>query len=292
MRGSDDEFVADHHPQQPAQSAELYFLRYVYVGLCGWLLAIGYILAAGLIGITIVGLPAARVAFQLAGYVLWPFDKHIVHSGSPHQTDPTEILDEAEAESQPQNKDSRLRRRKTAATGQEAADDGPAATGQLKQELEETERAEWLSRGLFCVLCVPLLGMLHVSGVLLLLLPVVTAPMARMNMSLLAHVACGITRLRVEQHREGQEPPAGSYVLWYGRAGDLGEFSSSVLGQNICVFNLNYFTLVVLIYGFLLPHHTLLQNNIMIMIFALIAVIPISKYIGTCVERSCCGAVW
>jgi uncharacterized membrane protein YccF (DUF307 family) len=53
-------------------------LNIIWVVLAGFWLALGYLLAALLMAITIIGIPFAFQAFRLAGYALWPFGRTLV----------------------------------------------------------------------------------------------------------------------------------------------------------------------------------------------------------------------
>src|SRR5918994_3027857 len=55
-------------------------LNVIWVVLAGVWLALGYVLAAVLMGITIIGLPFAKQALKLAGYALWPFGRILLPS--------------------------------------------------------------------------------------------------------------------------------------------------------------------------------------------------------------------
>src|SRR4051812_43460369 len=48
-------------------------------------MALGYLLAAVLLGITIVGLPFAKQSLKLGGYALWPFGRALVQSPTRHK---------------------------------------------------------------------------------------------------------------------------------------------------------------------------------------------------------------
>ncbi|SNS54612.1 Uncharacterized membrane protein YccF, DUF307 family [Tardiphaga sp. OK246] len=50
----------------------------IWLGLAGWWLAIGHLLAALALAITIVGIPFAWAHLKLAGIALWPIGKVIV----------------------------------------------------------------------------------------------------------------------------------------------------------------------------------------------------------------------
>lgn len=45
--------------------------------IAGWELALGYLFAALIMAITIIGIPFAVQAVKLAGYSLWPFGKYV-----------------------------------------------------------------------------------------------------------------------------------------------------------------------------------------------------------------------
>lgn len=53
-------------------------LNVIWLVLAGFWLALGYVLAAVLLAITIIGLPFAWQALKLAGYALWPFGRALV----------------------------------------------------------------------------------------------------------------------------------------------------------------------------------------------------------------------
>jgi len=50
----------------------------IWLVLAGWWLALGHLIAAVLLGITIIGLPFAWAHLKLAGLALWPIGKDIV----------------------------------------------------------------------------------------------------------------------------------------------------------------------------------------------------------------------
>jgi uncharacterized membrane protein YccF (DUF307 family) len=54
--------------------------------LAGIWLALGYVLAAVLLAITIIGLPFAKQALKLAGYALWPFGRALIPARSRNTT--------------------------------------------------------------------------------------------------------------------------------------------------------------------------------------------------------------
>jgi uncharacterized membrane protein YccF (DUF307 family) len=60
-------------------------LNIIWVVLAGFWLALGYLLAALLMAITIIGIPFAIQAFKLAGYALWPFGRTLVPSPTRHK---------------------------------------------------------------------------------------------------------------------------------------------------------------------------------------------------------------
>jgi uncharacterized membrane protein YccF (DUF307 family) len=60
-------------------------LNILWLVLAGIWLAIGYVLAAVILAITIIGIPFAVQAFKLAGYALWPFGRTLVQSPTRHK---------------------------------------------------------------------------------------------------------------------------------------------------------------------------------------------------------------
>lgn len=61
-------------------------LNVVWLVLAGFWMAAGYLLAAVLLAITIVGLPFAKQSLKLARYALWPFGWALVQSPTRHET--------------------------------------------------------------------------------------------------------------------------------------------------------------------------------------------------------------
>ena len=55
-------------------------LNIIWLVLAGMWLALGYLFAALLMAITIIGIPFAVQAIKLAGYALWPFGRMLVPS--------------------------------------------------------------------------------------------------------------------------------------------------------------------------------------------------------------------
>jgi len=60
-------------------------LNVIWLVLAGFWLALGYLLAAILLAITIIGLPFARQSLKLARYALWPFGRALVQSPTRHK---------------------------------------------------------------------------------------------------------------------------------------------------------------------------------------------------------------
>ena len=52
----------------------------LWVVLCGFWTALGWLILAGLLAITVVGLPFARQCLKLANFTLWPFGRSAVKS--------------------------------------------------------------------------------------------------------------------------------------------------------------------------------------------------------------------
>src|SRR4051794_31370930 len=60
-------------------------LNIIWLILASVWLAIGYMIAAVLLTITIIGIPFAKQALKLAGYALWPFGRTLVQSSTRHK---------------------------------------------------------------------------------------------------------------------------------------------------------------------------------------------------------------
>lgn len=54
----------------------------IWLILAGWWLALGHLITAILLGITIIGIPFAWAHLKLAGIALWPIGKMIVPDGA------------------------------------------------------------------------------------------------------------------------------------------------------------------------------------------------------------------
>lgn len=59
-----------------------FVLNVIWLLLAGVWLAIGYLLAAVILCITVIGIPFGVQAFKLAGYALWPFGRALVPSAN------------------------------------------------------------------------------------------------------------------------------------------------------------------------------------------------------------------
>src|SRR4051794_31674474 len=60
-------------------------LNILWLVLSGVWMAIGYVIAAVLMAITIIGIPFAKQAVKLAGYALWPFGRTLIPSETRHK---------------------------------------------------------------------------------------------------------------------------------------------------------------------------------------------------------------
>jgi len=59
-------------------------LNIIWLVLAGIWLAIGYVIAAVLLAITIIGIPFAVQSIKLAVYALWPFGRALVRTNTRH----------------------------------------------------------------------------------------------------------------------------------------------------------------------------------------------------------------
>ena len=57
-------------------------MNVIWLLLAGLALAIGYLIAAVLLAVTIIGVPFAMQSIKLAAYALWPFGRTLVPSAS------------------------------------------------------------------------------------------------------------------------------------------------------------------------------------------------------------------
>jgi len=61
-----------------------FILNIIWLVLAGVWLAIGYVIAAVLLAVTIVGIPFAVQSFKLAVYALWPFGRALARTNTRH----------------------------------------------------------------------------------------------------------------------------------------------------------------------------------------------------------------
>jgi uncharacterized membrane protein YccF (DUF307 family) len=60
-------------------------LNIIWLVFAGAWMALGYLLAAVLLAITIIGLSFAKQSLKLGGYALWPFGRALVQSPTRHK---------------------------------------------------------------------------------------------------------------------------------------------------------------------------------------------------------------
>jgi uncharacterized membrane protein YccF (DUF307 family) len=61
-------------------------LNIIWLVFAGFWLAVGYLIAAAVLAITIIGLPFAKQSLKLGGYALWPFGRALVQSPTRHKS--------------------------------------------------------------------------------------------------------------------------------------------------------------------------------------------------------------
>ena len=70
---------ADYSGQEDIGTGPFGFLgNIVWLALAGWWLALGHVIVAVLLAVTIIGIPFAWAHLKLAGIALWPIGKTIV----------------------------------------------------------------------------------------------------------------------------------------------------------------------------------------------------------------------
>ncbi len=60
-------------------------LNIIWLVFAGLWMALGYLIAAVLLAITIIGLPFAKQSLKLGGYALWPFGRALIQSPTRHK---------------------------------------------------------------------------------------------------------------------------------------------------------------------------------------------------------------
>lgn len=61
-------------------------LNVIWLLFAGLWMALGYLIAAVLLAITIIGLPFAKQSLKLGGYALWPFGRALIQSPTRHKS--------------------------------------------------------------------------------------------------------------------------------------------------------------------------------------------------------------
>ena len=61
-------------------------LNIIWLVFAGFWMAVGYLIAAVVLAITIIGLPFAKQSLKLGGYALWPFGRALVQSPTRHKS--------------------------------------------------------------------------------------------------------------------------------------------------------------------------------------------------------------
>ena len=70
---------ADYSGQHDVGTGPLGFLgNLIWLVLAGWWLALGHVIVAVFLAVTIIGIPFARAHLKLAGIALWPIGKMII----------------------------------------------------------------------------------------------------------------------------------------------------------------------------------------------------------------------
>ncbi len=72
-------------PGSPVGKTLGFFGNLIWLVLAGWWLALGHLVTAFLLAITVIGLPFAWAHLKLAGVSLWPIGKAVVSSGDPRR---------------------------------------------------------------------------------------------------------------------------------------------------------------------------------------------------------------
>ena len=61
-------------------------LNVIWLLFAGLWMALGYLIAAVLLAITVIGLPFAKQSLKLGGYALWPFGRALIQSPTRHKS--------------------------------------------------------------------------------------------------------------------------------------------------------------------------------------------------------------
>lgn len=73
-----DFYFRNAHLKFSAEHSYFTFWNIMWTILFGWWMSFFYVLSAGLLTITVIGLPYAKLCWSLASYFFWPFGKFII----------------------------------------------------------------------------------------------------------------------------------------------------------------------------------------------------------------------
>jgi uncharacterized membrane protein YccF (DUF307 family) len=72
-------------PSSPVGKTLGFVENLIWLVLAGWWLALGHLLTALALAITVIGIPFAWAHLKLAGVSLWPIGKEVVSTGEPRR---------------------------------------------------------------------------------------------------------------------------------------------------------------------------------------------------------------
>eukprot|EP01114_Cavostelium_apophysatum_P008143 TRINITY_DN2044_c0_g1_i1.p1 TRINITY_DN2044_c0_g1~~TRINITY_DN2044_c0_g1_i1.p1 ORF type:complete len:761 (-),score=135.07 TRINITY_DN2044_c0_g1_i1:79-2361(-) len=222
----------------------------MYVIMYGWWLSLLYLFAALLMAATIVGMPYAKLCWDLHRYFFWPFGKFIARD----MTTVSFVSEETALRPKP--------------SGRVARTDGMSSGRVVLMTI------------LFHIFGAPLLVMGHIWTLCWAWFFVVTIPTAKVHLSALRM----IFRKPLEVYVTDSYPGASAnVVLFTFQAANKYYYKYSLVGMNILLVNMLPIVIVTLICGYLVPE-AIRPSEMVIFFGALISIVPLAYYIGMAVS--------
>lgn len=294
------------------------YSNYIWAGTFGWMMALVYVLVGGILMLTWVGRDHARLAFAMAKYWLWPFQKYVCarrgmeryltiaedrvasinnnyhNSSSGHRINGDGGGGDGgngSSYTSLRNETDPLVVRSGVATLDEdasiiASNENSSSWQAVLLWLRSLRPSEPITVGyvIWLVLWIVLLAPLHLLVWFFTWETVLLIPMAKVAMRLLKYSYYQPLSLQIERDYPGADRDV---IVCCFKAANHYYYKYSVFGMNIILINLLPFVLISLFVGYVIPHIT--PNEVeappaVRTILTLISAVPLTYYIGSAVS--------
>mmetsp|Transcript_16080 Transcript_16080/g.41282 ORF Transcript_16080/g.41282 Transcript_16080/m.41282 type:complete len:887 (-) Transcript_16080:57-2717(-) len=231
----------------------------VYVCLFGWILSLVHLVLAGVMCITIVGFPFARLSFKMARFFLWPFGRYVV------------IFKGQEKLHFESDEEDLLRRKLNDAHESQSLLDGPSAPSVLS----------YIAIGIWYIFFTLIAVPFQLLVMALCWFLVLFVPMAKVSWRLMFLSYSRPLLFDIEQ----EYPGAGREVLLCTfKAANFYYYKYQLFGMNIILVNLLPFVLLSIVMGYFLPLGGVHVPPVALTLMSLLSIVPLSYYIGTAIS--------